>query len=119
VDPLRSGRTVRVELDGLVLAESSAPVAVFETGLPTRWYVERMAVDFSHLRPSDTETACPYKGRTSNYWSFRNAAGKVVPDIAWSYNFPTIALAPIAGLVAFYNERVDITVDGAQAPSIE
>jgi uncharacterized protein (DUF427 family) len=119
VDAIRSSRPIRVERDGLLLAEAAASVMVFETGLPPRYYLERTALDLSHLVPSDTETACPYKGRTSNYWSFRNAAGRVVPDIAWSYAFPTIALAPIAGLVAFYNERVDITLDGAQAPSIE
>jgi uncharacterized protein (DUF427 family) len=113
VDAVRSGRTVRVELDGLVLAESSAPIAVFETGLPTRWYVERMAVDFSHLRPSDTETACPYKGRTTGYWSVQTG-GSLHPDLAWTYDFPTAPLLPIAGLVAFYDEKVDVFLDGVE-----
>jgi uncharacterized protein (DUF427 family) len=54
---------------------------------------------------------CPYKGRTSAYWSVR-IAGEVHEDLAWSYDFPTAALAPIAGLVAFYNEKVDIALDG-------
>jgi uncharacterized protein (DUF427 family) len=83
---------------------------VFETGLPPRYYVERTALHLEHLVPSDTVTACPYKGRTSDYWSLRTDDGRVIPDIAWSYSFPTLALAPIAGLVAFYDERVDITV---------
>ena len=113
VDAVRSGRTVRVELDGLVLAESSAPVAVFETGLPTRWYVERMAVDFSHLRESDTETACPYKGRTTGYWSVQTGEA-LYPDLAWTYDFPTAPLLPIAGLVAFYDEKVDVFLDGVE-----
>ena len=52
-----------------MLAESAAPVMVFETGLPPRHYVERTAVSFEHLRPSDTVTACPYKGRAGAYWS--------------------------------------------------
>ncbi|WP_027007980.1 DUF427 domain-containing protein [Conexibacter woesei] len=112
VDAIRSSRPIRVERDGLLLAEAEATIMVFETGLPTRYYLERTALNAEHLVPSDTVTACPYKGKTSNYWSLRNAAGRVVPDIAWSYNFPTLALAPIAGLVAFYNERVDITLDG-------
>jgi len=111
VDALRSSRTVRVELDGVVLAESSATVMVFETGLPTRYYFDRTAVDFSHLRASDTETACPYKGRTTGYWSVQ--AGEALhPDLAWSYDFPTRQLLPIAGLVAFYDEKVDVVVDG-------
>ena len=109
VDALRSTRKVRVELAGTVLAESSSPVLVFETGLPTRYYLNRTEVDFNHLVPSDTVTACPYKGTTSAYWSVRTGSD-LVPDLAWAYDFPTLALQPIAGLVAFYNE-VDLFVD--------
>ena len=67
VDALRSNRPVRVELEGVVLADSASPVMVFETGLPTRYYVSRTDVDFGHLIPTDTVTACPYKGTTSGY----------------------------------------------------
>ncbi|MEU8301116.1 DUF427 domain-containing protein [Micromonospora sp. NPDC048909] len=115
VDALRSTRRVRVELDGVVLAESASPVLVFETGLPTRYYLNRTEVNFGHLVPSETRSACPYKGRTSRYWSVR-VAGTVHPDLAWSYEFPTGALLPIAGLVAFYNEKVDLIVDGEALP---
>lgn len=111
VDALRSTRTVRIELDGVVLAESPAPVMVFETGLPTRYYVDRGAVHFEHLVPSATRTACPYKGRTTGYWSAL-VGGATVPDVAWLYDFPTRQLAPVAGMVAFLNERVDVWVDG-------
>jgi uncharacterized protein (DUF427 family) len=111
VDALRSTRTVRVELEGLVLAESSAPIMVFETGLPTRYYLDRTTVDFAHLVASDTETACPYKGRTTGYWSVR-VGDELREDLAWSYDFPTRQLLPIAGLVAFYDEKVDVFVDG-------
>jgi uncharacterized protein (DUF427 family) len=111
VDAIRSSRAVRIERDGVLLAQSAAPVIVFETGLPPRFYLERTAVDFAHLVASDTQTACPYKGRTSAWWSLR-IGDDVHPDIAWSYDFPTAALLPIAGLVAFYDERVDVTLDG-------
>jgi len=115
VDALRSTRSVRIELDGVVLAESSSPVMVFETGLPTRYYLDRTDVDFAHLIASETVTACPYKGRTTGYWSVR--IGEVEhPDLAWSYGFPTRELLPIAGLVAFYNERVDVVLDGRPLP---
>jgi uncharacterized protein (DUF427 family) len=111
VDALRSTRRVRVELDGTVLAESASPVLVFETGLPTRYYLNRSEVDFTHLAPVGTVTACPYKGTTSGYWTARVNV-TTHPDIAWSYDFPTRQLLPIAGLVAFYNEKVDIFLDG-------
>ena len=111
VDALRSTRTVRIELEGVVLAESSSPVLVFETGLPTRYYLNRTEVNFEHLMPTDTVTACPYKGKTSGYWAVR--IGETVhPDLAWAYDFPTRQLQPIAGLIAFYNEKVDTFLDG-------
>jgi uncharacterized protein (DUF427 family) len=106
-DAIRSSRHVKVERDGKVLAESSSTVIVFESGLPPRFYFPRLAVNFEHLTPSETRTACPYKGRTTGYWS----VGKH-PDLAWCYDFPTAALLPIAGLVAFLDERVDVTIDG-------
>jgi uncharacterized protein (DUF427 family) len=113
VDALRSTRTVRVELDGVVLAESSSPVMLFETGLPTRYYLNRTEVDFDHLVASDTVSACPYKGQTSGYWSVR-LGDEVFEDLAWAYDFPTRQLLPIAGLIAFYNEKVDVFVDGVE-----
>ena len=113
VDALRSARRVRVALEGVVLADASSSVMVFETGLPTRYYLSRTDVDFAHMIPTGTVTACPYKGMTSGYWSVR-AGGTVHPDLAWSYDFPTGPLLPIAGMIAFYNEKVDITLDGQQ-----
>jgi uncharacterized protein (DUF427 family) len=113
VDALRSARHVRVELDGVVLAESTSPVMVFETGLPTRYYVARTDVRFEHLVPSTTVTECPYKGTTTAYWSVV-AGDEVYTDLAWSYDFPTRELSPIAGMVAFYGEKVDISVDGVR-----
>lgn len=113
VDALRSARTVRVELEGIILGESSSPVMVFETGLPTRYYLNRTEVVFDHLVPTDTVTSCPYKGTTSRYWSVE-IGGSVHPDLAWAYDFPTRQLLPIAGLVAFYNEKVDLFLDGAR-----
>jgi uncharacterized protein (DUF427 family) len=113
VDALRSTRHVRVELNGVLLAESSSPVLVFETGLPTRYYLNRTEVVWDHLTPSTTQTACPYKGVTSAYWSV-TVGDEVHADLAWAYDFPTRQLQPITGLVAFYNEKVDIVVDGVR-----
>jgi uncharacterized protein (DUF427 family) len=111
VDALRSDRRVRIERDGVLLAESSSPVLVFETGLPTRHYLPRTDVRWEHLEPSATVTECPYKGRTTGYWSVRTPGG-LHRDLAWCYDFPTRQLLPIAGLVAFYDEKVDTSLDG-------
>jgi uncharacterized protein (DUF427 family) len=113
VDALRSHRHVTVELDGVVLADASSSILLFETGLPTRYYLDKTDVAFDHLEPSDTQTLCPYKGITSEYWSVR--IGETVrPDLAWTYHYPLPAVAAIAGTVAFYNEKLDITVDGVR-----
>ena len=111
VDAVRSTRRLRVESKGVVLAESASPVMLFETGLPTRYYLNRTDVDFAHLEPSDTVTECPYKGTTTGYWSAR-IGDRLHPDVAWTYAFPTREVLPIAGLIAFYNEKVDLFLDG-------
>jgi uncharacterized protein (DUF427 family) len=123
VDALRSHRRVRVSLEGITLAVTDSPVMVFETALPTRYYIDRTDVDFSYLVSSETQTACPYKGVTSAYWSVTldpEASGGTVrhehKDLAWAYDFPTRQLQPIAGMVAFYNEKLDIEVDGRPLP---
>jgi uncharacterized protein (DUF427 family) len=112
-DALRSNRPVRIEIEGVVLAEAPGCVKLFETGLPPRHYLERTTLDWSALEASDTVTSCPYKGTTSGYWSAR-VGGGLREDIAWSYEFPTVELAKIAGLVAFYDEKVDTFVDGVR-----
>lgn len=115
VDALRSHRHVRIELDATTLADTACPVLLFETGLPTRYYIDPTDVDFSNLEPSSTQTRCPYKGVTSGYWSVRTGPpGEPVvhADVAWTYHYPLPAVAQIAGMVAFYNERLDIVVDG-------
>ncbi|WP_329172582.1 DUF427 domain-containing protein [Streptomyces sp. NBC_01477] len=115
VDALRSSSSVRVEVDGTVLADAPYCVKVFETGLPTRYYLDRTHVDWTRLRRSDTVTRCPYKGTTSGYWSFDSAAA-THEDIAWGYDFPTAAIDRVAGMVAFYNEHVGLYVDGTPLP---
>jgi uncharacterized protein (DUF427 family) len=115
VDALRSNRGVRVEVNGIVLAEAKDCVMVFETGLPTRYYLDPTTVRSTYLTPSTTRTQCPYKGKTDGYWSAA-VDGTSVPDVAWTYSFTTPALTPIAGLVAFLNERVDIFIDGSLQP---
>jgi uncharacterized protein (DUF427 family) len=110
VDILRSSRTIRVEVEGHVVAESSHPTFLFETGLPRRTYLPKPDIDMTLLTPTESKSMCPYKG-TARYWSVR-AGNTVHPDLAWSYDTPLRESAPIAGLVAFYDEKVDVFVDG-------
>ena len=107
VDVRLSARPVRIEVDGETLAETTRARLVFETGLPTRFYVPREDVR-AELRPSERRTYCPYKGEAS-YWSFD--AGE---DLAWSYEQPLPDMLPLTGLVAFWDERVDVFLDGEQ-----
>ena len=113
VDALRSHRHITVELDGALLADTNSPVLLFETGLPTRYYIDRTDVAFDRLEASDTQTLCPYKGVTSGYWSVR-VNDAVHTDLAWTYHAPLPAVAPIANMIAFYNEKLDITLDGVK-----
>jgi uncharacterized protein (DUF427 family) len=112
VDILPSSRHVRVEVDGVTVAESSKPTLLFETGLPTRYYMPKTHVRMDLLRPTDSLTHCPYKGQ-AEWWSVR-AGDQVHQDLAWSYRTPLPESQKIAGLVAFYNEKLDLYVDGVR-----
>jgi uncharacterized protein (DUF427 family) len=110
VDILHSSRKVRIELDGQVLAESHAPMILFETGLPARYYIPITDIRPEALRPSDSQTRCPYKG-TAEYFSVRVGETEH-KDLVWYYRTPLPESQKIAGLAAFYNEKVDIYLDG-------
>lgn len=113
VDIRRSSRRIAVACDGVALADSRAPVLVFETGLPVRYYLPREDVDMERLRPSPTRTTCAYKGE-AHYWSVEVPSG-TVEDLAWTYPEPLPDNAQLRDLVAFLNERADIRVDGVLA----
>jgi uncharacterized protein (DUF427 family) len=115
IDIRKSSRHVRVSVDGEVLAESDSALALFESNLPVRWYVPREDVRAA-LEPSDTVTVCPYKGHAS-YYSVRLPDGKLLEDLVWYYADPHPEALPIAGLLCFYNERVDLELDGELSAS--
>lgn len=110
VDILASSRRVEIALDGFVLADCDQPRILFETGLPPRYYLPLTQVRFDLFRPSATVTHCPYKGEAS-YWSV-DVNGTLYEDLVWTYRAPLPESMKIAGLVSFYNERVDLTLDG-------
>ena len=110
VDTVWSERHVVVEVDGEVVAESRRPLALFETGLPVRWYFPPEDVRSDVLVASDAVTRCPYKG-TASYWSVQGRE-RLHRDLAWYYPDPIPENPRIKGLIAFYNERADFVIDG-------
>jgi len=110
IDCLRSSRRVVISLDGVTLADSNRPTLLFETPLPTRYYLPREDVVMELLRPSDRRSVCAYKGR-AHYWS-AEVGGRLVPDVAWSYADPRHDALPVRDMVAFFTERLDLTLDG-------
>jgi uncharacterized protein (DUF427 family) len=114
VDIVASSRNIRVVVGGKTVADSRQPRALFETGLPTRWYLPLTDIRMDLLNPSDTVTHCPYKG-SATYWNVE-AEGKIFEDIVWCYRAPLPESQKIAGFASFYNEKVDIYIDGELEP---
>ena len=112
VDILPSSRHIRIEIDGVEVANSTRATLLFETGLPTRYYLPKTDVRLDLMTPTDTITQCPYKG-DANYWSVE-VNGTVYTDHVWGYRHPVHESSSIAGLVAFYDEKVDVFVDGVK-----
>jgi len=110
VDVLRSDRHVRISLDGELLADSHRALALFETSLPTRWYVPREDV-VAELEPSETVTRCPYKG-TAAYHSVIGSGEETAKDLIWTYADPLPEVGRIAGMLCFFNEKIDLELDG-------
>ncbi len=110
VDILASSRHVRVEVDGVTVAESHQPRILFETGLPPRFYLPLADLRLDLLEPSATESHCPYKG-TASYWSLHLGEHRY-DDFVWTYRAPLPESQKIAGLACFYNEKVDLYVGG-------
>ncbi|MGP3981649.1 DUF427 domain-containing protein [Streptomyces sp. KR80] len=110
VEAVPGTEVVTVTIDGQVVAESSRPVLMYETGLPVRYYLPPEDVAMHLLEPTDTHTFCPYKGRAS-YWSYRGGDGRVVTDVAWAYPDPLPEVALIKGRLSFYDTWADVIVE--------
>ena len=110
IDVLPSSRHVRISLEGELLAESAHPTALFESNLPPRWYLPREDV-VAELEPTETVTHCGYKGQAS-YYAVRLGSGDTVRDLVWTYTDPFPEAGRIQNLLCFFNERVDIELDG-------
>lgn len=112
IDILPSSRHVQVELDGVLLADSHQPRILFETGLPPRYYLPKADVRMDLLVASSSHTGCPYKG-TASYYDVDLPSGRR-QDLVWWYPTPLPESQKVAGLVCFYNEKVDLTIDGVR-----
>lgn len=115
IDALPSSRHVQVVLNSEIVGDSYNPVILFEPGHPDRYYLPKLDVRMDLLRSSEKISRCPYKGQ-ANYYSL-DGENPEYSDIVWTYRHPTLEASKIAGLLAFYNERVDaIFVDGEEQP---
>ena len=104
-----SEKLVRVTVGGELIAESRRALALHETHLRTRWYLPLEDVREGVLEASEKTSHCPFKGDAS-YYSVR-AGGELHADIAWTYRDPIPEVREIAGLVCFYDEKVELTLD--------
>lgn len=114
VEVVASSRHVEIALGGRRLADSTRPVMLLETGLPTRYYLPPEDVDLTALEPTQNRSHCPYKGVADRYWSI--AGHPEATDAVWSYSSPEPAVGKVAGRLCFYDELVDVTVDGVARP---
>ena len=110
VDILQSSRHIEVVIDGVKVADSSAPRLLFETGLPVRYYLPKTDVRMDLLEATELHTACPYKGVASYYDVV--IEGNRHENVVWWYPFAAEESSRVAGFVSFYNEKLDIYVDG-------
>ncbi|MHB8691099.1 MAG: DUF427 domain-containing protein [Solirubrobacteraceae bacterium] len=110
VDVIPTSASLRFMKRGEVLAETTRAMALFETSRPTRWYLPRTDV-VGELEPSDTTSICPYKG-VAAYYNVRQSDGTLHKDLVWYYAEPLAEARRVAGYVCFYNERVDVELDG-------
>jgi uncharacterized protein (DUF427 family) len=109
IDILPSDRRVRVVIDGVTVADSTNGSFLYETGLPPRYYLPKTDVRMDLTTPTGRSTSCPYKGN-ARYWS-ATVNGQVHENILWGYDTPLPESQKIAGLVSFYNEKVDVYLD--------
>ncbi|KAL5486128.1 hypothetical protein ACEPAI_7172 [Sanghuangporus weigelae] len=112
IEVLQSSRHIRVEIDGVEVANSERPRLLFETGLPVRTYIPKIDCRMDLFEPTKLITECPYKGIASYYSVRLPDSGKLAENVVWWYRTPLAECIDIKGLVAFYDEKVNVWVDG-------
>jgi uncharacterized protein (DUF427 family) len=98
-----------VRVEDTVVAISSRPLVLTETGCPARYYLPQADVRMDLLRSSATTSHCPFKG-DAVYWSVETG-DSVAEDVAWSYPEPFSRVEDVAGLLAFWAEKPGVTLE--------
>lgn len=114
IDVRQGAMHLTISRDGLLLADSKRPKLLFETHIAPRYYLPREDVRLDLLTDSDSRSECAYKGE-ARYWS-ANLGDATVPDLCWSYEQPLSDASEVRDLICFYNEHVDLTIDGVAVP---
>jgi uncharacterized protein (DUF427 family) len=107
-------RRIEIAVDGVVVASTDRAVVLQETGLPPRYYLPREDVRTELLDATANATSCPFKGAAS-YWSVE-IDGRRHENVVWSYEEPIEGMERIAGRLAFFDEIVDVVIDGEPQP---
>lgn len=111
IDIRKSSRPVKVVIDGVTVAETNSALFLYENGYVTRYYIDTADIKNKELfHPTSHTSVCPYKGVASYYSATIN--GKEYENIVWFYPEPIDAVAKLKGHWSFYNEKLDIYVDG-------
>jgi uncharacterized protein (DUF427 family) len=105
-----TGGRVTVRVAGHQVADSTSALSLAESTYPVVQYIPMADVDQAVLRRTDTTSYCPFKG-DAGYYSVQTPDGTTVDDAIWTYEQPYDAVAEIAGHVAFYPDRSEITVE--------
>jgi len=114
IDAMASSRHVVVRIDDTIVAETDRVTILYETGLPPRWYIPALDVRLEMLTATDTTSGCPYKG-FARYWAV-DVNEVTHADVVWSYPTPLPESEAIAGMMCFYDEKVDLEIDGERRP---
>jgi len=107
-----TGTRVTVRVGGAVVAKTDHALSLAESTYPVVQYIPLADVDQALLERTTTQSYCPYKGDAS-YYSVKAPDGGTEADVIWTYEHPYPSVAEIAGHVAFYPDRSEITVDPA------
>ena len=116
IDVRQSSQHVRVRVGDVVVAESTRPRLLFETGERAQYYLPEEDLRLDLLPPSSTTSECPYRG-VASYRSFVRPSGQQLEDVAWTYADPLTDGLPVAGHWCFIGDGIETEVDGKLPPS--